>query len=103
MPEGAIEMIRENVEWMTPVAMVTKVKAAFLTVTADQVHKHWMKLSQPHWRRDNLQLPSASLLLEEYGNDVDVFKPENLPDGVEILCWGMKKIAAPKIVEVGFG
>jgi hypothetical protein len=104
MPPGAAEMIRENVEWLTPVTMVAKVQAAYPDVTAAQIHAAWMEMSQIFWRRDNLQLPSAEKLLSEYDDDVDVFKPENIPEGVEMLCWGMKKIAAPlkgKIVEVG--
>ena len=35
---------------------------------------------------------------------MNVFEPVNIPEGVEVLCWGMKKIAGPlkgKIVEVG--
>ena len=33
MPPGAVEIIRENVEWLTPVAMVAKVQAAYPGVT----------------------------------------------------------------------
>jgi len=104
IPEGAKDMIREHVEWLTPVAMVAKVQALFSDVTAAQIHAAWQNMSQHYWRRDNLQLPSASQLLREYRDDVDVFEPANVPEGVEILCWGMKKIAGPlkgKIVEVG--
>lgn len=104
MPQGAIDMIRENVEWLTPVAMVSKVQAAFPTVTAAQIHRAWMEMSEMYWRRDDLQLPSAAKLLEEHREDVDIFEPENIPEGVEMLCWGMKKIAGPlkgKIVEIG--
>ncbi|KAF7378400.1 SWIM-type domain-containing protein [Mycena sanguinolenta] len=104
MPQDALDMIRENVEWLTPVAMVSKVQAKFPTVTAAQIHRAWMEMSEIHWRRDDLQLPSAAKMLEEHGEDVDIFKPENVPEGVEMLCWGMKKIAGPlrgKIFEIG--
>ncbi|KAJ6614515.1 hypothetical protein B0H10DRAFT_1803283, partial [Mycena sp. CBHHK59/15] len=104
MPEAALDMIRENVEWMTPVAMVTKVQAAFPDVSAAQVHRAWTELSEVYWRRDDAQLPSAEKLLQEHGDDIDLFKPEGVPEGVEMLCWGMKKIAEPlkgKIVEIG--
>jgi hypothetical protein len=42
-------------------------------------------------------------LLKEYSEDVDIF---DIPvaDGVEQLCWGMKKIIGPlkgKVVEIG--
>jgi hypothetical protein len=75
MPPGAAEIICENVEWLTPVAMVTKVQVAYPDVTAAQIHTAWMEMSQIFWRCDNLQLPSAEKLLHEYGDDVDVFKP----------------------------
>ncbi|KAF7366599.1 SWIM-type domain-containing protein [Mycena sanguinolenta] len=104
MPQEALDMIRDNVEWLTPVAMVSKVQATFPTVTAAQIHRAWMEMSEIHWRRDDLQLPSATKMLEEHGEDVDIFKPENIPEGVEMLCWGMKKIAGPlqgKIFEIG--
>lgn len=104
MPVGAIEMMREHVEWMTPVAMVAKVQAAFPGVTATQVHAHWLRLSQPLWWRDDLQLHSASKLLKEYNDVVDVFEPVGIPEGIEMLCWGMKKIVAPlqgSILEIG--
>ncbi|KAF9033847.1 hypothetical protein BJ165DRAFT_1356948, partial [Panaeolus papilionaceus] len=104
MPLGAIEMIQEHAEWLTPVAMVAKVQASFPGAMAQQIHTHWLKLSEPHWRRDNQQLLSAKMLLQEYQSDVDVFEMESLPDGVEMLAWGMKKIMEPlkgKVVEIG--
>ncbi|KAJ7787334.1 hypothetical protein B0H14DRAFT_3580477 [Mycena olivaceomarginata] len=104
MPAEALDMIRENVEWFTPVAMVSKVQAAFPHVTAAQIHRAWMEMSEVFWRFDDEQLPSTKKLLEQHPDDVDIFQPEDIPEGVEMLCWGMKKIATPlkgKIVEVG--
>ena len=104
MPDGATEMIRDQADWATPVALVPKVQASFPQVTASQIHAAWQQISQIFWRRDNAQLPSASLLLNEYSDDVDLFDPKNVPEGVEILCWGMKKIARPlknKVAEIG--
>ncbi|KAG6835378.1 hypothetical protein H0H93_002014, partial [Arthromyces matolae] len=104
MPEGALAIVRENVEWLTPVAMVNKVQATFPEVTAAQIHTAWSQMSQLYWRRDDEQLPSAARLLTEFPADVDVFTPVSVPDGVEIICWGMKMIAQPlkgKIFEVG--
>jgi hypothetical protein len=68
------------------------------------VYNAWRELSQTYWRRDDLQLPSAKKLLEEFQDEVDVFNPAGVSEGVEILAWGMKKIAAPlkgKVVEIG--
>ncbi|KAF8520623.1 hypothetical protein BU17DRAFT_88824 [Hysterangium stoloniferum] len=104
LPLGAADIIQEHVEWLTPVAMVAKVQAAYPGVTAAQVHKAWTDMSQLFWHHDDLQLPSAKKLLEEFTDTVDIFLPNSIPDGVDIQCWGMRKIAVPlegKIVEVG--
>lgn len=104
MPPAALDMIRDNVEWLTPAMMVTKVQAAFPNVTAAQIHRAWMEMSEVFWRFDDDQLLSTKRLLEEHLDDVDIFEPEDVPEGVEMLCWGMKNIAEPlkgKIVEVG--
>ncbi|KAJ6628175.1 hypothetical protein B0H10DRAFT_1754701, partial [Mycena sp. CBHHK59/15] len=95
MPPEALDMIRDNIEWLTPVAMVTKVQAAFPRVTAAQIHRAWMEMSEPFWCFDNDQLLSTKILFEEHTDHVE---------GVDMICWGMKKIATPldgKIVEVG--
>jgi hypothetical protein len=104
MPEEALAMIHKHIEWLSPVAMVTKIRTHFPDVTAKQVHTAWTKFSKPHWRKDDDQMLSAEMLLEEFEEDVDLFQPEDLPEGVEILCWGMKRIAWPlegKTVEIG--
>jgi hypothetical protein len=54
-------------------------------------------------KRDKDQLTSARKLLEEHEQDVDVFEIKGT-EGVEQLCWGMKKIARQllgKVVEIG--
>jgi hypothetical protein len=59
-------------------------------------------MSEVLWRRDKDQLKSAGLLLDELRDDVDVFQIETA-EGVEQICWGMKKIAGwvkGKVVEV---
>ncbi|KAJ6586694.1 hypothetical protein B0H10DRAFT_2094601 [Mycena sp. CBHHK59/15] len=86
MPAGALDIVRENMQWLTPVAMVSKVQAAFPAITAAQIHRAWMEMSE---------LPSMKMLLEELTDDVNIFAPEAVPEG---------KIAAPlkgKIVEIG--
>ena len=103
MPPEAMQMVEEHIEWLTPSAMVSKVQSAYPQVLSAQVHTAWRELSKVHWHRNNLQLPSAKKLLVEYGDEVDIFKIENLPEGVEMLAWGMKKIVEllkGKIVEV---
>jgi hypothetical protein len=97
-------MIEAHLEWLTPSAMVTKVQSIYPQVTALQIHTAWREMSQVYWRRDNLQLPSALKLLREYDDDVDIFEPVDIPEGVEMLAWGMKRVASllrGKIVEVG--
>jgi hypothetical protein len=61
-------------------------------------------MSEVLWRRDKEQLPSARKLLEEFGEEVEVFTIADIPDGAEMLCWGMKKIMEPldgKVVKIG--
>ncbi|KAJ6617365.1 hypothetical protein B0H10DRAFT_1760364, partial [Mycena sp. CBHHK59/15] len=69
MPAAALDMIRENVEWSTPVEMVGKVQKAFPNVSAPQIHRAWTEMSEVYWRRDDAQLPSAEKLLHEFGDD----------------------------------
>lgn len=103
MPPDAAAIIRENLEWTTPNAMVPKVQSLFPAVTSGQIHSAWTTMSETLWKRDDLQLPSAETLLREYSTEVDVF---DLPkaDGVEQLAWGVKKVSnrlRGKVVEVG--
>ncbi|KAJ7721079.1 hypothetical protein DFH07DRAFT_691115, partial [Mycena maculata] len=69
MPAAAFDMIRENVEWSTPVEMVGKVQAVCPDVSAQQIHRAWAELSEVHWRREDAQLLSAEKLLHEYSDD----------------------------------
>jgi hypothetical protein len=103
MPPGALDIIRDNLEWSTPVSVTPKVQASYPNITGKQVHKAWTSMSELLWKRDQIQLPSARILLSEFGDDVDVFDV-GIPDGVQQLCWGMKKIAAKlkgRVVEIG--
>ncbi|KAJ7314256.1 hypothetical protein DFH08DRAFT_972997 [Mycena albidolilacea] len=44
MPPEALAMIRDNVGWLTPAAMVVKVQAAFPTITTAQICRAWVEL-----------------------------------------------------------
>lgn len=64
-------------------------------------------MSQKIWKRDDVQLVLAEKLLKEFSasGDVELFEVK-VADGVEMVCWGMKRIAKDlkrlgKIVEVG--
>lgn len=103
LPDGATQIIHENLEWSTPVSITPKVQASFPNVTSKQVHAAWTEMSEALWKRDPVQLISAEKLLREFREDVDVFELE-VAEGVEQLCWGMKKIASKlkgKVVEIG--
>ena len=102
MPSGALDIICEHLKWSTPASLVLQIQATYPNVTAKQVHAAWTEMSKTLWKRDQYQLPSAEILLNEYSNDVDVF---NIPvaNGVEQLCWGMKKVVSRlkgKVVEI---
>ena len=103
MPPEAVAIIRDNLEWSTPSSLTPKIQDLYLAVTGKQVHRAWTDMSETLWKRDPLQLPSAEMLLKEFGDDVDVFDVIKA-EGVEQLCWGMKKIGAHlkgKVVEIG--
>ncbi|KAF8983555.1 hypothetical protein BDQ17DRAFT_1437354 [Cyathus striatus] len=103
MPPAAIKLIHKNAEHLTPVTMVAMVQEAYSIVMAMQVYKVWVAMTQTFWQWDNLQIPSACKLLRELRDYVNVLNPSMLPDGVEMLCWGMTKIAQRlmgKVVEI---
>ena len=104
MPPKALQMIEEQAEWLTPAAMASKIQSRYPQVTTKQIHSAWKGLSQAYWHHDDEQLLSAKKLLDEYGGDIDIFEPEGVLEGVEMLAWGMKRIAEPlhgKVVEIG--
>jgi hypothetical protein len=95
MPAGAAALIREHVEWATPADMVTKIQREYPNVSRAQVHETWKRMSEVFWRRDDKQTTSAFKLLSEFPDDVDMFTPRGVPEGVEIMCWGLKNVAQP--------
>lgn len=102
MPTEATQIIRDHLEWLTPSALVQKIQPLYPKITASQIHSAWSLMSETLWKRDHAQLPSATLLLEEFKADVDFFEVQ-IADGVEQLCWGMKRIMAQlqgKVVEI---
>lgn len=104
MPPEVLQNIQEQAEWSTPSVMAAKIQSAYPQVTTNQINAAWRELSKAYWRRDDDQLTSARKLLAEYEEDVEVFEPAGIPEGVEILAWGMKRIAEPlrgKVVEIG--
>ena|SRR5882762_6297099 len=103
MPSGASDIIRENLEWSTPAALVTKIQDSYPHVTGKQVHAAWTEMSETLWKRAQHQLPLAEILLKEYSDDVDVFEIPTA-GGVEQLCWGMKRVSSRlkgMVVEIG--
>lgn len=89
MPPEALDIIRDNLEWSTPSEIARRVKSLYPAVTSVQVHHAWTELSEVSWKRGDAQLPSAEKLLKELAasGDVDIFQVE-VPDGVEMVCWG---------------
>jgi len=45
MPVEALEIIRTNLEWTTPVSMVGRIQGLFPNVTAKQIHAAWTRMS----------------------------------------------------------
>ncbi|KAG1878754.1 hypothetical protein C8R48DRAFT_745325 [Suillus tomentosus] len=103
MPSDATQIIHDQLEWSSPSSLAPKIQALYPYITTSQVPFAWMKMSEILWKKDSDQLTSAKMLLDEFGRDIDVFNVE-LADGVEQLCWGMKKITRQlegKVVEIG--
>ena len=102
MPPAAVQIIRESLEWSTPVSLVPKIQAIHPHVSANQIHRAWTEMSETLWKRDPVQLLSTEMLVKEHHEDVDLFEIEQR-EGVVQLCWGMKKIASRlrgKVVEI---
>ncbi|KAL0945140.1 hypothetical protein HGRIS_004293 [Hohenbuehelia grisea] len=103
MPPGALDMVRENLEWSTPSSIVAKIQMAYPNVTPKQIHSAWTVMSEALWKRDRDQMESARQLLAELGDEAEVFDVA-IAEGVEQLCWGMKKIGTTlqgKVAEIG--
>ncbi|KAF7426653.1 hypothetical protein PC9H_009022 [Pleurotus ostreatus] len=103
VPAEALDMVRENLDNATPNELVGRIQALFPQVTANQIHTAWTVMSEELWKRDDQQLTSAKLLMEDLSDDVEMFNVV-IEDGIEQICWGMKQIARPligKVVEVG--
>ena len=49
-------------------------------------------MSEIFWKKDHILLLSVELLLMEHEDDVDLFQIAKVK-GIELLCWGMKRIA----------
>ncbi|KAI9451152.1 hypothetical protein F5148DRAFT_1290321 [Russula earlei] len=86
MPPKALKVIEEQVEWLTPSAMASRVQASYPQVTSKQIHKAWRELSQVYWQCDKLQLASARKLLVEYPEEADLF---------DVLEWMQPTIQTP--------
>jgi len=92
MPAEAARIICESLEWCTLKTLVGQIQEKFPQVSAKQVHKAWVVMSEEIWKQAKEQLPSARELLLSFPDDVDMFEVE-MDAGVQQLCWGMKKIA----------
>ena len=102
LPLDAADIVRDCLDWATPNEIVRRIQVLHPQVTAHQVHDAWRKMSEGVWKRDPEQMLSASMLLKEFKDDVDVFDVTP-PEGAEMLCWGMKKILKQlrgKVVEI---
>jgi len=102
MPAEATQIIRDHLEWLTPSNLVQKIQPLYPKITASQIHSAWSVMSEILWKRNHLQLLSATTLLDEYATEVDFFDVPK-EDGIEQLCWGLKKIAGRlqgKVVEI---
>lgn len=93
-----------NTEWTTSVALCACIQAAFPQVMSHQVADAWTKMSQMHWQWNGDQVQSLLQLLAEMGDEVKVFHPKGIPEGVEMIYFGFKKKVAMhlkgKVIEI---
>ncbi|KAG2139796.1 uncharacterized protein EDB93DRAFT_1241918 [Suillus bovinus] len=69
MPAEATEIICNNLEWSIPSTLVPRIQGLFSNITSKQVHSAWSCMSQILWKKDENQLTSAKLLLDELAGD----------------------------------
>jgi len=96
-------MIQENLEWTCPSEIAKKVQMTHLSVTASQIYRAWMTMSEILWKRDLDQLTSVCTLLGEFDDDVDILRLPAIEGTIQV-AWVMKDIVGllqGKIVEVG--
>ncbi len=104
MPEAALRIIRDNLAIVRPSDLVTTIQQRWDNITASQIYSAWAKMSETIWKRCPEQLPSARALLDEYPDNIEEFKEITPPEGVEQLCFGLKRVLnglRGKVVEIG--
>jgi hypothetical protein len=97
MPLGAVQMVRDHLEWTTPVSMVGTVQSVYASVTAAQIHRAWTEMSEVLWKKNPVQLLSAELLLKERMDEVDLGEPEEDDAQSHVFCPSSHR---PKITEM---
>ncbi|HEV7736746.1 MAG TPA: hypothetical protein VGO47_05155 [Chlamydiales bacterium] len=101
LPDAARDIIQNNL-WAIPSALAAKIHEDFPKVSSQQVYRAWATFSETMWKRADDQMESATMLLEEMDNEVDILSI-NCEPGVKALAWGLKNIIrklSGKIVEV---
>ena len=104
IPPEAVDIIRDNIDWALPNDIIGKIQSRYSHVTEKQITTVWTKFAQSSWKRNPKdQMDSARQLLQEFGEEVDVFEVDE-EKGVDQLAWGMRTIAmkiGTSLIEVG--
>jgi hypothetical protein len=87
----AAEMIWDNLDWTCPNDIIKKIQMAYPTVSASQIYKAWVTMSETLQKRSQEQLPSIKALLGDFKDEVDT---HSLPEmeGIKQVAWVMKKV-----------
>ena len=102
LPPEAAALIRENIDFHSPNEIAKRILLTHPSITANQVHAAWSKMSEALWKQDVNQITSIKTLLGEYHDDTAVLELLKM-EGVEQVAWVMKKIVLPlrgKIVKI---
>ena len=75
IPPKAIDLIHKSIEWALPNNIIGKIQSQYQHVTAKQITTVWTKFAQGSWKQNPQdQMDSARQLLQEFSEEVDVFK-----------------------------
>ena len=103
MPSEVLEIIRRDLAHLTPNMIVSKVRKLYPNVSRQQIYNAWSTMSKMLWKRDPDPMTSASKLLREYSSEIDLFDDIPREEGVEQLCFGLRKVLEGlkgKIIEI---
>jgi hypothetical protein len=93
MPPAALDIMREHAETSSPAGLVAVIQEKFPHVTAAQVRRAWIEITETFWKYDSNQSVSVQQLLADLQerDEIDDFKI-TFEEGVEGHAWGVRDV-----------